>query len=249
MAREFRALRVHPSTKFAMLRRLRLWACVLCLVPSMLATAQVAPAPAPAAPAPVPAAPATGQVAPAPVPEWKPVLEGRALLDALRKGGYVIYLRHTSTDFGQNDETMTSFADCTKQRNLTDQGRAEARAIGSSLRKLRVRVGAVLAGPFCRTVETARLAFGEPQVSHAVRGGPARPDAADRYAELRGLLATRITSNTNTAISSHGNPFFAVTGPPYLAEGEAAIVEPQDGARFRIVARVKKDAWLDLAQR
>jgi len=220
-------------TKFAMLRWLRLWTCVLCLAPTMLATAQVAPAPA----------------VPAPVAEWKPVLEGRALLDALRKGGYVIYLRHTSTDFGQNDEAMTRFADCTKQRNLTDQGRAEARAIGSSLRKLRVPVGVVLASPFCRTVETARLVFGDPQVSHAVRGGLARPDAADRYAELRGLLATRITGNTNTAISSHGNPFFAVTGPPYLAEGEVAIVEPQDGARFRIVARVKKDAWLELAQR
>jgi len=171
------------------------------------------------------------------------------LLDALRQGGYVIYLRHTSTDFGQSDEGMTSFADCAKQRNLTEQGRAEARAIGSSLRKLRIPIGLILASPFCRTVETARLVFGEPQVSPAVRGGPARPDAADRYTELQALLAARIADRTNTAISSHGNPFFAVAGPPYLAEGEAAIVEPQDGARFRIIARVKKDAWLDLAQR
>jgi len=206
---------------------------VLLLAAFMPATAQVGPAPATTAP----------------VDEWKPVLEGRALLDALRRGGYVIYLRHTSTDFGQNDEAMTSCADCTKQRNLTDQGRVEARAIGSSLRKLKIPVGTILASPFCRTVETARLTFGEPQVSHAVRGGPARPDAADRYAELRTLLATRVKGNANTAISSHGNPFFAVAGPPYLAEGEAAIVEARDGARFRIVARVKKDAWLELAQR
>ncbi len=249
MVREFRTLRIHLMTKFTMLGWLRSWVYLLLLAPIVLASAQVTPAPAPAAPVPVPAAPATGQVAPAPVPEWKPVVEGRALLDALRRGGFVIYLRHTSTDFGQNDEAMTSFAECAKQRNLTDQGRAEARAIGSSLRKLRVPVGAVLASPFCRTVETARLAFGEPQVSHAVRGGPARPDAADRYADLRTLLATRVTGNTNTAISSHGNPFFAVAGPPYLAEGEAAIVEAQDGARFRIIARVKKDAWLELARR
>lgn len=222
-------------TKLTMLRWLRWWGCVLLLTPIMLAMAQVAPASTPAAPA--------------GVPEWKPILEGRVLLDALRRGGYVIYLRHTSTDFGQNDEGMTSFSDCKKQRNLTDQGRAEARAIGSTLRKLQVPVGTILASPFCRTVETARLAFGEPQVSTAVRGGRARPDAADRYTELRTLLATRVASNTNTAVSSHGNPFFAVAGPPYLAEGEAAIVEAQDGARFRIVARVKKDAWLDLAQR
>src|SRR5690242_10904927 len=31
-------------------------------------------------------------------------LEGKALADALRQGGYVLYLRHASTDFGQSDE-------------------------------------------------------------------------------------------------------------------------------------------------
>ena len=32
------------------------------------------------------------------------------------------------TDFGQNDDSMTTFEDCAKQRNLTDKGRDEARA-------------------------------------------------------------------------------------------------------------------------
>jgi hypothetical protein len=29
------------------------------------------------------------------------------LVTALRADGYVLYLRHTSTDFGENDERMT----------------------------------------------------------------------------------------------------------------------------------------------
>src|SRR5262245_7683536 len=33
-----------------------------------------------------------------------PQLAGTALLAALRRGGYVLYFRHTSTDFGQNDD-------------------------------------------------------------------------------------------------------------------------------------------------
>src|SRR5258706_1883256 len=49
-----------------------------------------------------------------------------ALLAKLRQGGYVLYLRHASTDFSQNDERMTSFEDCAHQRNLTDKGRDEA---------------------------------------------------------------------------------------------------------------------------
>ena len=89
------------------------------------------------------------------LPSPKDALSGPALLNALRRGGYVIYFRHTSTDFGQNDEGMTSYDDCTKQRHLTEQGRAEARAIGAAIAKLQIPIGDVLASPFCRTLETA----------------------------------------------------------------------------------------------
>ena len=170
-------------------------------------------------------------------------LAGRELADALRRGGYVIYFRHTSTDFGQNDEGMTSFDDCTKQRNLTDQGRAEARAIGAAIAKLKIPVGDILASPFCRTLETARLIFGRATPTSAVRGGPATPEKADRYDALRALLSTPVKPGVNTVIASHGNPFRAVAGTPYLAEGEAAVIEPLGANGFRIVARITKDGW------
>ena len=50
-------------------------------------------------------------------------------------------------------------------------------------------------------------------------------------------------------IASHGNPFRAVAGGPYLAEGEAAVIEPRGAEGFRIVARVRKDEWKELAIR
>jgi phosphohistidine phosphatase SixA len=176
-----------------------------------------------------------------------PALEGRALVTALRGGGYVLYLRHTSTDFGENDAGMTDYQDCATQRNLTDKGRAEARAIGAALRELRIPIGDVLASPYCRTMETGRLVFGSATATPAVRGGPARPDNADRYADLRRVLGTAPPPGTNVAIASHGNPFFGVAGAPYLAEGEIAVVQPQGGELFRIVARVRWDAWAALA--
>jgi len=180
------------------------------------------------------------------LPSPKEALSGPALLNALRRGGYVIYLRHTSTDFGQNDEGMTSYDDCTKQRNLTEQGRAEARAIGAAIAKLQIPIGEVLASPFCRTLETARLIFGRATSSPAVRGGPATENA-DRYADLKKLLSTLVPRGTNVAIASHGNPFRAVAGTPYLAEGEAAVIEPLGKDGFRIVARITKDGWKALA--
>ena len=171
------------------------------------------------------------------------MLTGTALLAALRRGGYVLYLRHTSTDFGQNDDGMTSFDDCTKQRNLTDKGRTEARAVGAAIARLRVPVGDVLASPYCRTLETARLVFGRATISMDVRGGPASPPDADRYANLRRLMSRTVAPGTNVAIVSHGNPFYAVAGPPYLAEGEVAVVEPRGAGGFAVVAKIPRDGW------
>jgi len=174
-------------------------------------------------------------------------LAGPALLSALRAGGLIIYFRHASTDFGQSDEQMSGYEDCARQRNLTDPGREEARRIGAEIRQLDLPIGDVLASPFCRTMETARLIFGRAEATAAVRGGPARPEAPDRYAELKKLLSTSPPTGKDLVIVSHGNPFAAVAGTPYLAEGEAAVIRPLGKDGFRILARVPKDAWDKLA--
>jgi broad specificity phosphatase PhoE len=82
------------------------------------------------------------------------------LLPKLGAGGYVLYMRHTSTDFSQNDSRMRNYEDCANQRNLTDKGREEARDVGAQIKRLRIPIATVYASPFCRTMETARLAFG-----------------------------------------------------------------------------------------
>jgi len=177
-----------------------------------------------------------------------PPLAGVALGDALRRGGHVIFFRHAATDFSQSDGSMTSFDDCAKQRNLTDAGRNEARIIGEAIRRARIPVGEVLASPYCRTMETARLIFGRATATSAVVGGPPI-DEENRYAALRAILAKGAPRGTNVAISSHANPFQAVAGPPQLAEGEAAIVAPGGPQGFRVIGRVRKDGWDELKPR
>ena len=164
------------------------------------------------------------------------------LLSELRKGGYVLYFRHASTDFSQNDKRMRSYEDCPHQRNLTEKGRAEARSIGASIRQLGIPYGRVLASPFCRTVDTARLVFGRVEKLQEVRGGPATPADSDRYAALRRILATPVSRGTNLVVVSHGNPFISVAGPPYLAEGEAAVVRAVSGD-FELVGRIRPEDW------
>ena len=169
------------------------------------------------------------------------------LLSELRRGGYVFYFRHTSTDFSQDDSKSRGYEDCGNQRNLTDQGRDEARAIGTAIRTLAIPIGKVVASPLCRTMETARLAFGRAEASSDVRGGPVRANDPDRYNALKHLLATAQPRGANLVIASHGNPFYAVAGAPYLAEGEAAVIRGLGKNRFEIVARIRRDGWLALA--
>src|SRR5262245_65452158 len=88
------------------------------------------------------------------------LLAPSAAIDALRKGGYVLYFRHAATDMSKNDAGMKSFDDCPTQRNLVDRGRDDARAIGAAIKTLGIPIGKVRASPYCRTVETAELAFG-----------------------------------------------------------------------------------------
>jgi phosphohistidine phosphatase SixA len=203
-----------------------LFACTLA------ATASLA---APFEPVPPPAAGRSSQ------PEK--AMRGADLLAELRKGGYVIYFRHTSTDFSRDDRRSRSDDDCDNQRPLTDQGREEARAIGAAMRGLGIPLGPILASPRCRTTETAMLAFGRAEKTSAVRGGP-RTDP-DRYYALRKIFLTPVPPGANVVIASHGNPFYAVAGAPYLAEGEAAVVRAGT-SDFEVVARIRHDAWREL---
>jgi len=152
-------------------------------------------------------------------------------------------MRHTSTDFSRDDAKSTSFEDCANQRPLTDKGRDEARAIAANLKRLGIPVDRVYASPMCRTMETAMLAFGKAEKTPAARGGPLKSDDPKRYDGLKKLLSTPPAPGRNNAIASHGNPFHAVFGPPYLAEGEIAAVRPGGSAGFEVAGRIRLADW------
>jgi phosphohistidine phosphatase SixA len=174
-------------------------------------------------------------------------LRGAELLAALRGGGFVLYFRHADTDWKQNDTRGMNLEDCAAQRNLSDRGRENARAIGAAIRALAIPIGSVLASPLCRTVETAMLAFGVAEKSMAVReGGPLPPGSPGRYEALRVLLSTPVAPGTNWILVGHAYPYYSLVGGQYLEEGEADVVRPR-GADFEVVARVGLKQWRELA--
>jgi len=174
-------------------------------------------------------------------------LAGAELLAALRAGGYVLYFRHADTDHSRQDQRPVNLDDCATQRVLTEKGRQNSRAIGEAIRALDVPIGAVLASPLCRTVDTAVLAFGSAQKSMATReAGPDPAGSPSRYAALRVLLSTAPPVGKNTAIVGHGYPYYSLIGRgQMLEEGEAAVLRPQ-GTSFEEVARLGLKEWREL---
>jgi len=180
-------------------------------------------------------------------PDPAHALEGAALVKALRAGGFTLYFRHTATDFSQNDAAMKGYDECALQRNLSEEGRRQARAVGEWVRRLSLPVGEVIASPFCRTMETGRLMFGRAEPSTVVRGYEGTSSANADYTKLVALLASPPAKvGTLRMITTHGNPFRAIAGPPHLQEGEAAVLKPL-GQSFAVVARIKVGDWEGLA--
>jgi phosphohistidine phosphatase SixA len=180
------------------------------------------------------------------VPTAAPAQQSADLLAALRAGGHIIYFRHADTDHSQTDQRGMRLEDCTTQRNLTDRGREHARELGEAIRALEIPIGAVLASPLCRTMETATLAFGTARPSPAVReAGPLAPGTPGRFPALRALLSTPVAAGTNTVVVGHAYPYFTLVGGQYLSEGEADVLRPR-GGDFEVLARLGLKQWRDL---
>src|SRR5438034_710690 len=76
----------------------------------------------------------------------------------LRHGGLALLMRHGSTLPGLGDPPGFRVDDCATQRNLSPEGRDEARRVGERLKHERVRIARVYTSPWCRCRDTAMLA-------------------------------------------------------------------------------------------
>jgi hypothetical protein len=109
-----------------------------------------------------------------------------ALQAALREGGVVLALRHALAP-GTFDPPGFRLEDCRTQRNLDDTGRDQARRIGRWFSQAGLRPDRVRSSPWCRCIDTARLAFGTAPVWTAL-GSPHGTGEAERLAQRAALL-------------------------------------------------------------
>jgi broad specificity phosphatase PhoE len=152
----------------------------------------------------------------------------------LAGGGQVVLVRHAVTTPGLGDPPGMRLEDCATQRNLTDEGRAEARRLGAAFRARGIPVLRLLSSPWCRCLETARLAFGSPEVWTPLGNLFGRPEnREEQVRRMRELVGERVGGG-NLVLVSHGSTISALTGVnPGTAE--MVILTPRGAGSFTVV--------------
>ena len=161
-----------------------------------------------------------------------------ALWTLLAKGGQVVLIRHGLTTAGVGDPPGYKLGDCASQRNLVEEGRREAAKLGEALRARKVPVAGLRSSPWCRTVETARIAFGtEPVVDDMLANLFEDASRRDQQVAAFRKLVANAPTNGNLFLVTHGSTTAAFTG---INQGtaEMVIVTPEGGERYRVAGRL-----------
>ncbi|MEW6372335.1 MAG: histidine phosphatase family protein [Pseudomonadota bacterium] len=172
---------------------------------------------------------------------------GEALWQRLRAGGAIVLMRHAATTPGIGDPPGFELGKCATQRNLSDAGRRDARAIGTAFRSCGVHPGAVWASRWCRCLDTARLAFDQAQPEPTLDSMFNDDDTVSKakLRELRTKLAARRETSLLVLVT-HDVNIRALTGQS-LAPGEMAVSVLRDG-RLAVLGRLDARAEADVAK-
>jgi phosphohistidine phosphatase SixA len=175
-------------------------------------------------------------------------------LDDVRQGGYVIVIRHGATFSNQADTDPLNIKNVSAQRQLNDQGRALAKAMGEAMRTLKIPVGTVVTSMFQRAVDTGTLlGFGDVKSTLDVTEGGlvVTPDEnARRTQALRKLAGTVQPAGSNLVVVTHKPNIMDTFGKDWfdVREGEASVFKPDGQGGYKPVVRIKADEWSGLSK-
>lgn len=160
------------------------------------------------------------------------------LLNLLRSGGQILFIRHASTVPGVGDPAEFRLEDCATQRNLSAGGREEARRLGRYLTAQKVPVERVVSSPWCRCLDTARLAFGRVNEQWtALSNLFGRGQLAEaQVRELKPRIG-QWNGKGNLVLVSHGSVASALADT-HPAQGEIIVLTPLGADRFRVAGRI-----------
>jgi len=174
-------------------------------------------------------------------------LQGKSLVSALQRGGYVILMRHANAPRELPSAQTADPENVHLERQLDETGRTTAVAFGKALRDLKISIGQVLSSPTYRAFETARYAqLPTPRaIPELGDNGQSMQLTKESQAAWLQKHVTEFPSGSNTIVITH-QPNIAGAFPQWsdsLSEGEALILGPDGKGGAILIARVKIEEW------
>ncbi len=157
---------------------------------------------------------------------------------ALKQGGKVVLLRHTHVVMREGIGHLAS-GNCADEVNLSSRGVEQARSLGEAFRAHGIAVGEVLSSPYCRCIDTGKLAFGRATpVPYLMPPGVLSDDLVKLNQErvLRDIRNHR--ASANLVMITHDLNISNVVLEPSIAMGDFFVLQP-NGADFDVIGKIR----------
>lgn len=163
-----------------------------------------------------------------------------ALWDALRSGDHLALLRHAVAP-GIGDPAEFKIGDCSTQRNLSQQGRIQAKEIGEEFRANGIPVARVYSSQWCRCLDTATLLqLGTVQELPSLNSFFRKTE--NREPQTQELMAWTAMQDLDdvTVLVTHQVNITALTGV-YPGSGELVIVKFSNDDGLKVIGTIKTE--------
>jgi phosphohistidine phosphatase SixA len=176
-------------------------------------------------------------------------MEPAALVEALKGGGYVIFMRHGSTETDYADQIDAEMGNCASQRVLSEAGWTEVKAIGAAFERLAIPIGEVISSEYCRAWQSADLAFGSYAKNADLNFEPAKEYTEEQIATMRDRIMPHLSKapqDGNTILVGHDDPFEAASGIYPEPMGVVFVLRPNGEDGFEVLGSITPDAWTSI---
>jgi hypothetical protein len=169
------------------------------------------------------------------------------LIDMLKQGGLVVYIRHGSTESDYADQITADPSDGSTQRVLSEKGWNEAIHIGNAFKFYNIPVGNVVTRQYFRAWQTAYLAFGKYKKKARLNFLPYEDYTPKQIRRMKRrtmpFVSRPVRPGVNRIIVGHDDPFEAVSGIYPEPQGVAYVLKPKSGAGFEVLGHIPPDGW------
>ena len=158
---------------------------------------------------------------------------------ALKEGGKVILMRHAHVDtregMGRHEP-----GNCAAEVNLSSRGVDQAKRIGEAFRVRGIPVVDVLASPYCRNMDTGRLAFGHATAVQFLMPPGVVSESQAALNNERALQAIlEHSGSSNKVMITHDLNILEIALES-AAPGEFLVLKP-NGADFIVIGKIRID--------